>query len=114
MHYLLLRGWKQRAADSWLFASVIFDEIQELRHARHGKVLRRASLLSESCERVIGLSGTPIYNRGGEIWNVVNILDYHCLRRLGVASRASGASGYGNQLVLRARCCSARTCGGRG
>ncbi len=28
---------------------------------------------------VVGLSGTPIYNNGGEIWNVVNILDFHFL-----------------------------------
>ena len=40
---------------------------------------RAASLLSESCENVIGLSGTPIYNNGGEIWNVVNIIDFHFL-----------------------------------
>ena len=33
----------------------------------------------EACENVIGLSGTPIYNHGGEIWNVVNILDFHFL-----------------------------------
>ena len=25
------------------------------------------------------MSGTPIYNQGGEIWNVVNILDFHFL-----------------------------------
>ena len=28
---------------------------------------------------MIGLSGTPIYNQGGEIWNVVNIIDFHFL-----------------------------------
>ena len=28
---------------------------------------------------MVGLSGTPIYNRGGEIWNVINAIDYHFL-----------------------------------
>ena len=53
---------------------MIFDEIQELRHGGTEKY-SAASLLAEECERVIGLSGTPIYNKGSEIWNVVNILD---------------------------------------
>ena len=81
------------------FRSVIFDEIQELRHAGTEKY-SAASLLSESCERVIGLSGTPIYNRGGEIWNVINILDYHFLGDWESFSR-EWCSGYGNQLVLK-------------
>ena len=77
IHYLLLRGWKQVLPEAG-FRAVIFDEIQELRHAGTEKY-SSASLLAERCERVIGLSGTPIYNRGAEIWNVVNILDFHCL-----------------------------------
>jgi len=77
IHYLLLRGWKEVLPEQ-RFRTVIFDEVQELRHNGTGKY-SAASLLSESCENAIGLSGTPIYNQGGEIWNVVNILDYHFL-----------------------------------
>ncbi|MBQ2957237.1 MAG: hypothetical protein IJE08_12325 [Clostridia bacterium] len=77
IHYLLLRGWKQVLPDLG-FRTVIFDEIQELRRAGTEKY-SAASLLSSGVERVIGLSGTPIYNNGGEIWNVVNILDFHFL-----------------------------------
>lgn len=98
MHYLLLRGWKS-VLPTLPFRSVIFDEIQELRHAGTEKY-SAASLLSESCERVIGLSGTPIYNRGGEIWNVINILDYHFLGDWESFSR-EWCSGYGNQIVLK-------------
>ncbi|MBQ6122558.1 MAG: DEAD/DEAH box helicase, partial [Clostridia bacterium] len=58
--------------------TVIFDEMQELRRNGTGKY-SAASLLSEACENCIGLSGTPIYNNGGEIWNVVNIIDFHFL-----------------------------------
>ena len=77
IHYLLLRGWKDVLPECG-FRTVIFDEIQELRRNGTGKY-SAASLLSQSCENCIGLSGTPIYNNGGEIWNVVNILDFHFL-----------------------------------
>ena len=77
IHYLLLRGWKDVLPAAG-FKTAIFDEIQELRRNGTSKY-SAASLLSEACENVIGLSGTPIYNQGGEIWNVVNILDFHFL-----------------------------------
>lgn len=77
IHYLLLRGWKD-VLPGMGFKTVIFDEMQELRRNGTGKY-SAASLLSEACENCIGLSGTPIYNQGGEIWNVVNIIDFHFL-----------------------------------
>ena len=77
IHYLLLRGWKDVLPEVG-FKTVIFDEMQELRRNGTGKY-SAASLLSEACENCIGLSGTPIYNQGGEIWNVVNIIDFHFL-----------------------------------
>lgn len=98
MHYLLLRGWKQ-VLPTLPFKAVIFDEIQELRRTGTEKY-SAASLLSESCERVIGLSGTPIYNRGGEIWNVINILDFHFLGDWESFSR-EWCYGYGNAVVVK-------------
>ena len=96
IHYLLLRGWKNVLPEMG-FRAVIFDEIQELRHAGTEKY-SAASLLAEKCERVIGLSGTPIYNRGAEIWNVVNILDFHCLGDWESFTR-EWCDGYGNHIV---------------
>ena len=96
IHYLLLRGWKQ-ALPQMGFKAVVFDEIQELRHGGTEKY-SAASLLAAECERIIGLSGTPIYNKGSEIWNVVNILDYHCLGDWESFTRA-WCDGYGNHLV---------------
>ena len=96
IHYLLLRGWKQ-ALPEMGFRAVVFDEIQELRRAGTEKY-SAASLLAERCERVIGLSGTPIYNRGAEIWNVVNILDFHCLGDWESFTR-EWCDGYGNHIV---------------
>jgi len=98
LHYLLLRGWKQ-ALPQMKFHTVIFDEVQELRRTGTEKY-SAASLLSESCRRVMGLSGTPIYNYGGEIWNVVNILDYHFLGDWESFTR-EWCAGYGNKIVMK-------------
>ena len=98
IHYLLLRGWKDVLPGQG-FRTVIFDEIQELRHNGTGKY-SAASLLSEACENAIGLSGTPIYNQGGEIWNVVNILDFHFLGDWESFSR-EWCYGYNSAMVAR-------------
>ncbi len=98
MHYLLLRGWKE-ALRECAFPTVIFDEIQELRHSGTEKY-SAASLLSEGAQRIVGLSGTPIYNRGAEIWNVINILDFHFLGDYESFTR-EWCYGYGNQIVAK-------------
>ena len=98
IHYLLLRGWKQVLPEAG-FQTVIFDEIQELRRAGSEKY-SAASLLSTAVERVIGLSGTPIYNQGGEIWNVVNILDFHFLGDWESFSR-EWCYGYNSNIVAK-------------
>ena len=98
MHYLLLRGWKE-ALPQVEIPTVIFDEIQELRRGGTEKY-SGASLLAEGAHRVVGLSGTPIYNRGAEIWNVINILDYHFLGDYDSFTR-EWCYGYGNQIVAK-------------
>ena len=98
MHYLLLRGWKEALPEAAI-PTVIFDEIQELRHSGTEKY-SAASLLAGAAQRVAGLSGTPIYNRGAEIWNVVNILDYHFLGDYESFTR-EWCYGYGNQIVAK-------------
>ena len=98
VHYLLLRGWK-RVLPELGMRSVIFDEIQELRHSGTEKY-SAASLIAGACDRVIGLSGTPIYNKGGEIWNVINILDYHFLGDWDSFTR-EWCYGYGNAIVAK-------------
>ncbi len=98
MHYLLLRGWKEALPEMRL-PTVIFDEIQELRHSGTEKY-SAASLLAERADRVVGLSGTPIYNRGAEIWNVINTLDFHFLGDYESFTR-EWCYGYGNQIVIK-------------
>ena len=96
-HYLLLRGWKD-VLPKLGFKTLIFDEIQELRRAGTEKY-SAASLLSSACERVVGLSGTPIYNHGGEIWNVVNILEFQFLGSWENFTR-QWCDGYGRGIVV--------------
>lgn len=96
-HYLILRGWKD-VLPEYKFPIVIFDEIQELRHGGTEKY-SVASLLASNAQRAYGLSGTPIYNNGGEIWQVINILDMHFLGSFDAFTR-EWCYGYGNNIVI--------------
>jgi SNF2 family DNA or RNA helicase len=55
--------------------SVVCDEVQNLRSKTTKKyaAVKKLSAL-ETVKRHVGLSGTPIYNRGSEIWPIVDIL----------------------------------------
>ena len=55
------------------FKYCIFDEVQELRRSGSDKY-KGGKVLSNSCERVTGLSATPIYNYGDEIYNVLDLI----------------------------------------
>jgi SNF2 family DNA or RNA helicase len=77
IHYLLLNHWKDVLIE-YDFHGCVFDEIQELRRAV-SKKYSAASMIGQTIQNTIGLSGTPFYNYGGEIWNVLNILEFHCL-----------------------------------
>ncbi|CAE6822287.1 hypothetical protein R70006_06259 [Paraburkholderia domus] len=95
-HYLILRHWRQELVAARI-RKVVFDEIQELRHKGTEKY-SAASEISSLAEFVIGLSGTPIYGRGGEIWNVMNAIDYHCLGDWDTFTR-EWCTGYGSDVV---------------
>lgn len=58
--------------------TVIFDEVQELRRSESQKY-RAARELTELVIYRMGLSATPIYNYGGEIYNVLNMLNREVL-----------------------------------
>jgi SNF2 family DNA or RNA helicase len=85
IHYLLLDHWKEVLTEM-KFHACVFDEIHELRHSASAKY-SAASSIATGIENVIGLSGTPFFNYGGEIWNVLNILEFHCLGDYGSFSR---------------------------
>ena len=55
--------------------SVVCDEVQHLRSKTTQKYAAVKTLAAvESIKYRVGLSGTPIYNRGSEIWPIVDIL----------------------------------------
>lgn len=54
--------------------TVIFDEVQELRHGRSTDKGRGAVAFCAAAEYRLGLSATPIYNYGSEIFNVVEFI----------------------------------------
>ncbi|MFV1530600.1 DEAD/DEAH box helicase [Phaeobacter sp. A90a-4f] len=54
--------------------TVCFDEIQELRHGTETAKGRGAKAFCDAADYHIGLTATPIYNYGAEIWNVVEFI----------------------------------------
>jgi SNF2 family DNA or RNA helicase len=70
-NYHKLSGWAETIAP--LIKSVVFDEVQELRHQGTNKY-RAAQHIAKNTSYRLGLSATPIYNYGGEIYNVISIL----------------------------------------
>ena len=73
-NYHKLAGWAETlCGEKSLIRSVVFDEVQELRHDDTGKY-RAAKHIAKHCDYRLGLSATPIYNYGGEIYNVLSVL----------------------------------------
>lgn len=97
-HYGVLRGWRDVLQELGLKA-IVFDEIQELRHTGTDKY-SVASLIAGAARYAWGLSGTPVYNYGGEIWSVLNIIDYHCLGDNDSFTR-EWCTGYGVKVVTK-------------
>jgi hypothetical protein len=60
-----LRGWAQ---------TVIFDEIQDLRRGTETVKGTAAASIAREARYALGLTATPIYNYGGEVWNLLDIL----------------------------------------
>ncbi|WP_170172521.1 SNF2-related protein [Hymenobacter rigui] len=75
--YSQLAGWTSLFTKRF-FRYAIFDEVQELRRHESEKY-RGGRVLSENAEYTLGLSATPIYNYGDEIFNVLDLLNPGCL-----------------------------------
>lgn len=77
-NYHKLHGWAQALTPH--IKSIIFDEVQELRHHGSDKYKAAEHLAHNSTAQYrMGLSATPIHNYGGEMFNVLNILEEGCL-----------------------------------
>lgn len=60
------------------FPTIIADEIHELRHLETAKRAAMKSL-ADNADMFLGLSGTPIFNYGSEIWSVLDVISSGCL-----------------------------------
>lgn len=96
IHYGLLSWWGEALRERG-YDIVIFDEVQELRHTGTRKY-SEASLVSSDAEYVWGLSGTPVYGYGEEIWCVLNAIEFHCLGSRDSFTR-EWCTGYGERIV---------------
>ncbi len=75
--YTALAGWTD-FFQTGFFGTAIFDEIQELRHSGTAKY-SGGKALSDSVQYCLGLSASPIYNYGEEIFNVLSIIKPYSL-----------------------------------
>lgn len=70
-NYHKLSGWADSLSGN--MKSVIFDEVQELRHTSSEKY-RAAKHIADGCAFRTGLSATPIFNYGDEFHSVLDVL----------------------------------------
>lgn len=76
--YSKLGGWIDYA-DQAGFKTVTFDEIHELRNGVGTSKGRAAKAFADAAEIRLGLSATPIFNYGFEVYQVVQFLDGEAL-----------------------------------
>lgn len=75
-NYHKISGWADVLSS--FVRGVVFDEAQELRHRGSAKY-QAAARIARAAHVRLGLSATPIYNYGGEIYNVLDALRPGCL-----------------------------------
>ncbi|SFF45441.1 SNF2 family N-terminal domain-containing protein [Aureimonas phyllosphaerae] len=71
--YSNIAGWTDIAARG-TFASVVYDEVQELRKGVQTQKGRAAEVFTDSTGMAMGLTATPIYNYGSEIYDVLRFI----------------------------------------
>lgn len=72
--YSNIAGWVDVISTGY-FKAAIYDEIQELRRGTAAEKGRAARRLSEYTQLHLGLSATPVFNYGSEIWHILQYID---------------------------------------
>jgi len=75
--YSKIGGWCDFAGNAKAdreFRTIIFDEVQELRRGTQSQKGAAAQAFCKSALVAMGLSATPIYNYGAEIFAIINLL----------------------------------------
>lgn len=75
LNYHKLDGWRDILAQVLAPKCVVFDEIQELRTGPGSSKYAAARLIAQGAAFRMGLSATPVFNYGGEIFHVINVLE---------------------------------------
>ncbi len=70
--YSKLAGWADVLAG--VIKMVVFDEVQSLRGGTETQKGAAAKAISDGAEFRLGMSGTPVFNYGDEMFNVVDII----------------------------------------
>lgn len=76
LSYSKLAGWADALAGK--VRTVIFDEVQELRRDGSNRYVG-AGRIADAAEYVLGMTATPVYNYGGEMFNVMSVLSRDAL-----------------------------------
>lgn len=84
--YSNIGGWTD-VFRKGVFRSVVYDEVQSLRTGRGTGKGAAAARLSAAADLTMGLTATPIYNYGSEIWNVFDFVAPDILGSLGEFQR---------------------------
>lgn len=72
--YSNIAGWVDLFATGF-FKAVVYDEIQELRRGEEAEKGKAALVLSQNVSLRLGLSASPVYNLGSEMFNVLKYID---------------------------------------
>lgn len=70
--YSKLVGWTDFLSGN--INTIVFDEVQDLRTGKGTRKGWAAGILCEQATYRLGLTATPIYNYGGEMWSIMDIL----------------------------------------
>ncbi|WP_072389748.1 SNF2-related protein [Hyphomicrobium sp. CS1GBMeth3] len=97
--YTKLAGWIDFAEQA-PFKSIVFDEVQELRHGENTAKGRAALAFRQRALVALGLSATPIYNYGSEIFEIVNVLEPGALGSFDDFKREWCSMGPGNHWIV--------------
>lgn len=84
--YSQVAGWADIFATG-LFPTVIFDEPQELRGGEGTAKGRASFILASRAQWRLGLTATPIYNYGHEVWNILRFINPDALGDYGDFAR---------------------------
>jgi SNF2 family DNA or RNA helicase len=96
INYAKLDSWAEVLAK--YVNCIILDECQELRHKGTAKYDAAVHVAKHAKFR-LGLSGTPIFNYGGEIYNVLNVLKDGALGKYDEFFREWCTNAYGDKKI---------------